>query len=56
MIRQLKKSDIKVGIHILRNDVVSSAWLEDKVFTKEKLETFKEIYKITDKSKFKLIL
>lgn len=57
MIRKLEEKDIKLGCWILRNDLVSSRWLEDKILTQEKLESFIKCWnQQSDKSLFKIIL
>lgn len=57
MIEQLKYEQIGIGIHILRNDVVPSAWLEDRINTGGKLVSFLKSYKKEqDKSKFQIVL
>lgn len=57
MIEQLKPSQMQIGAHILRNDVVPSRWLEDRINSPEKLESFKASYlREKDKTKFQIIL
>lgn len=56
MIRILKKEDIKIGAHIIRNDVVSSTWLEDKIHYQEKVDWFLNNWNNLDKSKFQVVL
>lgn len=57
MIEELKESQIELGIWIIRNDLVRSSWLEDKIHSEEKLESFRKSWeREPDKSKFKIIL
>ncbi len=57
MIEQLTHQQIKIGAHILRNDVVPSVWLEDRINSGEKLVSFLKSYRMeNDKTKFKIIL
>lgn len=56
MIRTLELEDIKLGIWVLRNDLVSSSWLEDRINSEEKLQSFLKCWKETkDKELFKII-
>lgn len=57
MIETLEESQIELGAWILRNDIVRSAWLEDKINSKEKIESFLKSWRREEnKELFKIIL
>lgn len=57
MLERLQAHHIKIGVWILRNDVVRSAWLEDRINSQEKLQSFTKSWnECSDKSLFQIIL
>jgi hypothetical protein len=57
MIEQLTIDQVELGSWILRNDLISSIWVEDRINSREKLESFRASYiRAAAPCKFKIVL